>query len=73
MVGDITEEQWNERFEWIEGQGKGGYYMLVIDDGKRVVGTGALIVERKLYVILSSLILCSPYSLLSLYFPTWRC
>lgn len=50
VVGDITEEQWDERYAWMEGQGKGGYYLLVIDDGERVVGTGALIVERKLYV-----------------------
>jgi glucosamine-phosphate N-acetyltransferase len=49
-VGDISEEAWNERYEWMTTQGKGGYYLLVIDDGDRVVGTGALIVERKLYV-----------------------
>jgi len=47
-VGDITEAQWSERYDWMAGQGKGGYYLLVIDDGTRVVGTGALIVERKL-------------------------
>jgi len=50
VVGDITEQQWDERYEWMVTQGKGGYYLLVIDDGSRVVGTGALIVERKLYV-----------------------
>ena len=49
VVGDVTEAQWDERYAWMEGQGKGGYYLLVIDDGERVVGTGALIVERKLY------------------------
>lgn len=48
-VGDITEEQFAERFEWI-GRQDGGYYILVIEDGGKVVGTGALIVERKLYV-----------------------
>jgi glucosamine-phosphate N-acetyltransferase len=53
-VGDITEAQWDERYEWIASQGKGGYYLLVIDDGERVVGTGALIVERKLCVFFSS-------------------
>jgi hypothetical protein len=47
-VGDITEAQWDDRYDWMNGQGKGGYYLLVIDDGKRIVGTGALIVERKL-------------------------
>jgi len=46
-VGDITEAQWDERYTWMETQGKGGYYLLVVDDGTRIVGTGALIVERK--------------------------
>lgn len=50
-VGDITESQFAERFEWLSKQ-DGGYYILVIEDGGRVVGTGALIVERKLYVAL---------------------
>lgn len=47
-VGDITEQQWDERYEWMSTKGKGGYYLLVVDDGERVVATGALIVERKL-------------------------
>ncbi len=47
-VGDITEEQWNERYDWMNTQGKGGYYLLCVLDGERVVATGALIVERKL-------------------------
>ncbi|TVY90212.1 Glucosamine 6-phosphate N-acetyltransferase, partial [Lachnellula willkommii] len=46
-VGDITEAQWDERYTWMNTQGKGGYYLLVVDDGTRIVGTGALIVERK--------------------------
>jgi glucosamine-phosphate N-acetyltransferase len=46
-VGDITEAQWNERYDWMNTQGKGGYYLLVVEDGNRIVGTGALIVERK--------------------------
>ncbi|RDL41051.1 Glucosamine-phosphate N-acetyltransferase [Venustampulla echinocandica] len=46
-VGDITEEQWSGRYEWMTTQGKGCYYLLVVDDGSRIVGTGALIVERK--------------------------
>jgi glucosamine-phosphate N-acetyltransferase len=47
-VGDITEEQFNERYDFMNTQGKGSYYLLVIEDEKRVVGTGALIVEKKL-------------------------
>lgn len=46
-VGDISESQWNERYDWMSTQGKGGYYLLVIEDRGRIVGTGALIVERK--------------------------
>jgi glucosamine-phosphate N-acetyltransferase len=50
-VGDITEEQYNERYDFMNTQGKGAYYLLVIDDGKGIVGTGALIVEKKLYAL----------------------
>ncbi|KAI0997469.1 hypothetical protein K3495_g10717 [Podosphaera aphanis] len=46
-VGEISEDEWNERYEWMNTQGKGGYYLLVIEDQGRIVGTGALIVERK--------------------------
>lgn len=47
-VGDITEEQWNERYNWMSTQGQGGYFILVIEDQGKIVGTGALVVERKL-------------------------
>lgn len=50
MVGDVSEERFNEQFEWMNTMGKESYYILVIDDGSRIVGTGALIVEKKLYV-----------------------
>jgi glucosamine-phosphate N-acetyltransferase len=50
-VGDITEEEWNGRYDWMNNQGKGGYYIMVIEDEGRIVGTGALLVERKLYVL----------------------
>lgn len=46
----ITEEEWNGRYEWMTTQGKGGYYLLVIEDQGRIVATGALLIERKLYV-----------------------
>ncbi|OCK78647.1 acyl-CoA N-acyltransferase [Lepidopterella palustris CBS 459.81] len=45
-VGDISEEKWNERFEWMARRGD-EYFLLAITDGTKVVGTGALIVERK--------------------------
>ncbi len=48
-VGDITEAQFQERYDWISRQ-DGGYFILVIEDTNvgKVVGTGALLVERKL-------------------------
>jgi glucosamine-phosphate N-acetyltransferase len=48
-VGDISEAQFNDRYDFMNTQGKGAYYLLVIEDGNRIVGTGALIVEKKLY------------------------
>lgn len=45
-VGDISEEAFSGRFDEMRNS---GYHILVILDGeKRIVGTGALIVERKL-------------------------
>lgn len=50
-VGDISKEAWEERFDWIAKQ-DGSYFILVIEDTTsnppRIVGTGALLVERKL-------------------------
>jgi glucosamine-phosphate N-acetyltransferase len=49
-VGDISKEKFEERYNWMASQD--GYYILVVEDTSKaaVVGTGALIVERKLYV-----------------------
>ncbi|KAK3331146.1 acyl-CoA N-acyltransferase [Apodospora peruviana] len=49
-VGVITKAQFEDRYSWMSRQ-DGGYFILVIEDTNvspaRVVGTGALIVERK--------------------------
>ena len=66
-VGDISEEKWGERFDWMAGRNSLGtagsassekdaeYCVVVVVDmgkggggGGKVVGTGAVIVERKL-------------------------
>lgn len=45
-VGDISEAGWNDRYEWMRGRSE--YYILVVlDADSKIVGTGALIVERK--------------------------
>jgi glucosamine-phosphate N-acetyltransferase len=53
-VGDITEEQWTERFDLMH-RCTGTYYVVVIVDqnreGGKIVGTGTLMVEKKLYVL----------------------
>lgn len=51
-VGEITEQEWTERFEEMR-EAKGTYFVCVfvlVDGGKevRIVGTGTLVVERKL-------------------------
>lgn len=51
-VGDITEEDFEKQYDTMAAQE--GYYILVVEDAARteqaVVATGALVVERKLYV-----------------------
>ncbi|KAI2619795.1 acetyltransferase [Hypomontagnella submonticulosa] len=46
-VGEISKEQFAERYQWMSSQDT--YYVLVIEDTTRgkIVGTGALLVERK--------------------------
>ncbi len=49
-VGDVSKEEFEKRWDEMKA-GAGGYHVLVILDGEeKIVGTGALIVERKLYV-----------------------
>ncbi|KAI1383978.1 acyl-CoA N-acyltransferase [Hypoxylon trugodes] len=45
-IGDVTEAEFLERYdEMVEA--KGTYYFLVIEHQGRIVGTGALVVEKK--------------------------
>jgi glucosamine-phosphate N-acetyltransferase len=50
QVGEVTREEFELRFDQMKAS-TGGYHILVILDGEgKIVGTGALIVERKLWV-----------------------
>lgn len=53
-VGDISEAAWKERYEYFAQRNDAYYLVVIIDEnreaGGKVVGTGALVVERKLYV-----------------------
>ena len=51
-VGEITEAEWTDRFDALKAS-NGTYYVVVLvqkegDVEKRVVGTGTLVVEKKL-------------------------
>jgi len=46
-VGDLTEEQFEERYDEMNSQGRGTYYLLVVEYGNRIIATGSLIVEKK--------------------------
>lgn len=56
-VGEISKEKFEEQYNWMSRQ-EGGYFILVVEDTNtsppRVVGTGALIVERKFIHTLGS-------------------
>lgn len=48
-VGDIPQEKWEERYNFMATQGKGTYFVIVFEDAAgKIVATGQLIVERKL-------------------------
>ena len=48
IVGEIAEAQWVERYEWMKARSD-EYFVLVVCDGEgKVVGTGCVVVERKL-------------------------
>lgn len=47
-MGDLTEQEFNERYDEMDTNGKGPYYYLVIEHEDRIVGTGAVVAEKKL-------------------------
>ena len=47
-VGDVTEEKWNERYDWMAKRNDEYFLLCILDGAGRIVGTGAVIVERKL-------------------------
>lgn len=47
-VGDISEEEWSARYDWMAAR-KGEYFIVCVTDATdKVVGVGSLIVEKKL-------------------------
>lgn len=46
-VGDVSEQKWNERYDWMSRRNDEYFLICIIDDSGRIVGTGALVVERK--------------------------
>lgn len=47
-VGDITESKWNDQYDWMQRRND-EYFIMVIWDGEKVVGTGTVLIERKLW------------------------
>ncbi|KAL4781575.1 acyl-CoA N-acyltransferase [Aspergillus varians] len=46
-VGDVSEEAWNKRFDWISTRNDEYYLLVIVDEQDNIVATGSLIVERK--------------------------
>lgn len=47
-VGDVSLARFEERYNWMMTQGQGVHYYVVIEHEDRVVGTGAITIERRL-------------------------
>lgn len=49
-VGDITEAEWTERFDWMTSAGGSYFVLVIVDDTQngKIIGTGTLIIEKKL-------------------------
>jgi GNAT superfamily N-acetyltransferase len=43
----ILLQQWNERYSWMSARNDEYYLLCITDDSSKIVGTGALLVERK--------------------------
>jgi len=46
-VGEISEEAFNERYDWMRQRNDAYFLLCILDGTEKIVGTGALIVERK--------------------------
>lgn len=47
-MADVTEAEFNERYDEMDTGGKGPYYYLVVEHAGRIVGTGLVLAEKKL-------------------------
>ena len=47
-VGDIDEKAWNEQYDWMSKRGDEYYILVICNEKSKIVGTGGVIVERKL-------------------------
>ena len=47
-MGNVTVDEFNERYDEMDTGGMGPYFYVVIEHRGRIVGTGAVIVEKKL-------------------------
>lgn len=46
-VGDVSYEAFNERFDFMAARNDTYYVLVICDEKEEVVGTGAVVVERK--------------------------
>jgi len=46
-VGDISEEEWSKRYDWMAARNEEYFTLCITDDKGKVVAVGSLIVEKK--------------------------
>ncbi len=47
-VGEISESQWVDRFKWMSDCNGSYFIVVVVNERDKIIGSGSLIVERKL-------------------------
>jgi glucosamine-phosphate N-acetyltransferase len=47
-VANVSEERFNAQFDWFKTRGEDWYYCAVIEHEGKIVGTGVVVIERKL-------------------------
>ena len=47
-VGDITEDDWNDRFNWLQARNDSYFILCITDEKGNLASIGSLIVEKKL-------------------------
>ncbi|KAL8799799.1 MAG: hypothetical protein Q9182_005631 [Xanthomendoza sp. 2 TL-2023] len=52
-VSDVQQKEWDERYDWMAKRGDEYFIIVVCDGEKKIVGTGAIVVDQLADVVIS--------------------